>query len=160
MPTLKAVASSKIEPFVVNLPRHLNQVEIDRALSAAVSRSSIPDRTNPQNLSFVIPLSRVFKVEADSQGQAQAVCTPLPEEIDDEAVRWCQALTQLSPKALPRSQRPIIKLLLRLPPKATGNPAIDKGRRMILDRTLASLWPALAGALTDALIEAASSPSV
>lgn len=155
MSTLKAVAPAKIEPFIVNLPRHLSQAEIDHAVSNAVSRSSIPDRTNPQNLSFVIPLARVFKVEADQQGQPQALCTPLPEAIDDEAVRWCQALTQLPPKALPRSQRPIIKLLLRLPPKPTGNTAIDKGRRMILDRMLASLWPALAGALTDALLSAA-----
>ena len=156
MSQLNPMPPVKIEPFTINLPSPMTQGEIDHVLASAVSRSAIPDRSKPQNLDFEIPLLGVFRVEPAADGAPAVICTPDAEVVDDQAVRWCQALTKLPPKALPRSQRPIIKLLLRLPPKPTGNPAIDKGRRMILDRTLGSLWPALAGALTDAMVRAAA----
>lgn len=158
MINLDNLPTAKIEPFSLDLDRPLSKEEIHAALDAAVCCAFLPSKDKDSAKPFDIPLSGLFRVEPDQAGLAKVQCEPDQDAIDDQAVLWCVAMTKLPPKSLPRTQRPIINILKRLPTKPTGNPSFDKGRRIILDRTNLSLWPAIVDSLSATLKGASAKP--
>ena len=135
----------KVEPFTVELAKSLSAAEIEDALGSAYSHTMLPDKSP-----YSVPLKDLIKLE-ETDNPLILKFIPQNDAVDAEAVRWCQALTKLPPKSLPRSQRPIIKLLQKLPPLPTGNVSYDRGRRAVLDQTLSSLWPAIQTGVTESL---------
>lgn len=137
--------SPKVESFTVELDKPLSLQDVNRVLENAVCNTVLPDKSP-----FTVPLAGLLEVEATDNPQVFNF-TPNRDAIDAQAVKWCQALTKLPHKSLPRSQRPVIKLLQRLPELPTGNAAHDKGRRAIIDQTLFSLWPTIKNATSESL---------
>jgi hypothetical protein len=138
-------SKKKVEPFTIDLARAVSAAEIEEAMETAFSHTMLPDKTP-----YSVPLKALVTFE-QTENSLVLNCTPEKDAVDAEAVRWCQALTRLPHKSLPRSQRPVIKLLQKLPPLPTGNVAHDRGRRAVLDKTLASLWPAIKAGVTESL---------
>lgn len=136
-------APKKPEAFWVGMRRSVSESEIRTHLQDAVAQSVLPDKS-----AFQLPLKDLFSFEPEERdGQKGLKVSPNEANLEEQAVRWCQALSALPPKSLPRSQRPIVKLLQRLPEKPTGNPAIDQGRHLVLANTVKSLWPSLTQAV-------------
>ena len=144
---------NKVEPFTIEVSAPTTTEDIRQFLAPEFSCAILPDKSE-----FLIPLLDAFAVHVDPEAPSVLCFEPNREGIDSHAVRWCQALTLLPPKSLPRSQRPIIKLLKRLPENPTGIPTVDSGRRRILDQTIKSLWPAMLTALSASLASSVSDP--
>ena len=47
------------------------------------------------------------------------------------------------PKSVPRSMRPFAKLMARLPETPTGNSAVDSGRRVVIEKNIQAVAPAI-----------------
>jgi hypothetical protein len=142
---------TKVEPFWLELPVLLTEQQIGGALKGVSSEAKLPDGTD-----FSFPVAKLFSiVPAQQDGKLGVQATPDGDALHAAAVLWCQKLTTLPYKSLPRSQRPIINLLKRLPPEPTGNPAIDRGRKMVLDNTVKSLWVPITSAISAYLRAAA-----
>lgn len=136
-------APGKPEAFWVGLPHAVSVEQIQTHMSQAVAQSVLPDKSP-----FQLPMVNLFSFEVESKNdQPGFKVSPNETALEEQAVRWCQALAALPPKSLPRSQRPIVKLLQRLPENPTGNPAIDQGRHLVLANTVKSLWPSLIQAI-------------
>lgn len=151
---LDNLPKAKIEAFEVDLPRPLSQEEIDGALSAASCTIVLPNRDKDAATQLEVPLAGIFKVSPASESNPKALCVPDPEAMDAQSLRWCAAMTKIPPKSLPRAHRPMINILKRVPETPTGNPSLDKGRRLILDKYNLYLWPAVTQGLHDALMAA------
>lgn len=151
LPTL----GPKVQPFWSPLPAALTEQEISSILSRSVAHARLPDGTD-----FKIPLAGLFTVTPARQKDQEGVdASPNTEALHKIAYAWCQKLTTLPPKSLPRSQRPVIKLLQRLPEEPTGNPAFDKGRTMILDGTVKGFWVSVTTTMVSYLIAQANQKS-
>lgn len=144
--------SKKIEDFTIELTRPLSSGEIGAAMEQAFCHTMLPDKSP-----FSVPLKDLVSIE-QTDNPLILKGAPNLDAVDEQAVRWCQALTMLPPKSLPRSQRPVIKLLKKLPPLPTGNAAYDRGRRAVLDQTLSSLWPAIRNGISEEIQAKAKQP--
>jgi hypothetical protein len=127
--------SKGLESFDVQLQAPTSQQQAEHILAGCQSVARLPDGKE-----FLINLSEVVSVQA-LPGKVHV--SPSLPALEKLAVRWCQALAAIPYKQLPRSQRPIVKLLQRLPAEPTGIFSVDRGRSLILDRTARALWPAM-----------------
>lgn len=55
------------------------------------------------------------------------------------------------PKSVPRSMRPFAKLMNKLPEHPTGNGAIDGGRRVVIEKNIEAISPAIRNILVQRL---------
>lgn len=78
--------------------------------------------------------------ETDIEHPEWLELVPDLNEIHAMAYLWCNELSKIPPKNLPRSERPAIGLLQRLPEHPTGNPDHDRARAMVLDSTAKKFW--------------------
>lgn len=142
-----------LEGSELALERAFSQDEAAAVLASCTSVARLPDGTD-----FAVNLSECVSVTAGEDGKTVRIA-PVAAGMEKVSVRWCQALAAIPHKKLPRSQRPIVKLLQRLPEEPTGVPSIDRGRTAILQGTSRSLWPAMRASLQNALL-AAAKPAV
>lgn len=138
---------TKPDTFWASTPRLLTAAEIAGILSSALAGATLPGGASKS-----LPLTGLFQVQASHQkGRDGVEVAPDREALHRLAVSWCQTLASLPPKSLPRSQRPMIKILQRLTPEPTGNQALDRGRAMLLDGVVKTLWVPITSALVSAL---------
>ena len=138
----------KVEAFTIEVAHPLSQDQLTQRLTSAESVSRLPDGTD-----FAVSLVGLFDIAPTSENRLLINCVPVSDSIDHQAFRWCDRLAKMPPKTLPRSQRPLSKLLKRLPEFPTGNVAFDRARRVILDKALLFLWPAIVSTLKLALTQ-------
>lgn len=130
-------ASKKIEAFELQVADVGALAKAKRMIEGSSAQTVFPDKTP-----FSIPLAQVVEV-SESDKPLVLVITPKLDGLDAQATRWCEGLGKLPPKSLPRSQRPILKILPKVfSPDAVG-PMAERGRRMILNEALKSIWPAV-----------------
>lgn len=73
---------------------------------------------------------------------------------DQMSYRYLQHMAEAArkdPKSVPRSMRPFAKLMNKLPERPTGNGAVDSGRRVVIEKNIQAISPAIRDILVQRL---------
>lgn len=96
-----------------------------------------------------VALAKIFRSEVAQVEEKIEVKLVLDVKATEAvAVEWCHKLAALPPKELSGGQRKGAALLHKLPAEPTGNNFIDRGRQIVIDRTIATMAPGLLQAAT------------
>lgn len=106
---------------------------------------------------FVIPenlFSLNIQAPASADGRPVATLTFSDEGWDRMSCLYLQQMAEAAkkdPKSVPRSMRPFAKLMARLPEQPTGNSAVDSGRRVVIEKNIQAVAPAIRDILAQRL---------
>lgn len=106
---------------------------------------------------FVIPenlFSLNIQAPASADDRPVATLTFSDEGWDRMSYLYLQQMAEAAkkdPKSVPRSMRPFAKLMARLPEQPTGNSAVDSGRRVVIEKNIQAVAPAIRDILVQRL---------
>lgn len=99
--------------------------------------------------SFEMP-AELFSLEVkapEAEGDRPLATLTFSEDgWDQMSYRYLQHMADAArkdPKSVPRSMRPFAKLMNKLPERPTGNGAVDSGRRVVIEKNIQAIAPAI-----------------